>query len=107
VASGSNCIFDVRFPVDECLHTSLTQVANEAGYEAHHVVYRAWAGFRDHELRPIIVREEFVFITNNGRDFRALLEDTELQPGLVIIVPNDKPAAQRELFGVSRPCQVW
>ena len=49
-------------------------------------------------MRAIILREEFVFVTNNGRDFRALLEDVELQPGLVILVPNEKPAIQRKLF---------
>jgi predicted nuclease of predicted toxin-antitoxin system len=88
----------VRFLIDECLHTSLSELANEAGYEAYHVVYRGWSGLQDYELRPIILREEFVFVTNNGRDFRELLQGVELHPGLVIIVPNDKPAIQRELF---------
>jgi predicted nuclease of predicted toxin-antitoxin system len=88
----------VRILIDECLHTSLTAVANEAGYEAHHVVYRAWAGLEDHELRSIILREEFVFVTNNGRHFRELLGETDFHPGLVIIVPNERPRIQRELF---------
>lgn len=88
----------MRFLIDECLHTSLTEIANEAGYEGHHVVYRAWEGFEDYELRPIILREEFVFVTNNGRDFRELLAATDLHPGLIVIVPNDKPPVQRELF---------
>ena len=82
--------------VDECLHTSLTKVANEAGCEAHHVVHRA--GLQDYELCLIIFREEFVFVTNNGRHFRELFAETELHPGLVIIVPNVKPPMQRELF---------
>ena len=88
----------MRILIDECLHTSLTAVANEAGYEAHHVVYRAWAGLEDHELRSIILREEFVFVTNNGRHFREFLGETDLHPGLVIIVPNERPRIQRELF---------
>jgi predicted nuclease of predicted toxin-antitoxin system len=88
----------VRFLIDECLHTSLTITANEAGHEAYHVVYRGWAGLGDHELRAIILRDDFVFVTNNGRDFRELLGRVDLQPGLVIIVPNEKPAAQRQLF---------
>jgi predicted nuclease of predicted toxin-antitoxin system len=88
----------VRFLIDECLHTSLTMTANEAGQEAYHVVYRGWAGLEDHELRAIILRDEFVFVTNNGRDFSELLGQAELQPGLVIIVPNEKPAVQRKLF---------
>ncbi len=88
----------MRFLSDECLYTSLIEIANEAGHEADHVVYRGWAGSKDHELREIILREEFVFVTNNGRDFRELLQAAELHPGLVIIVPNEKPAAQRDLF---------
>ena len=61
-------------------------------------MYRGWAGLEDHELRPIILREKFVFVTNNGCDFRALLQSAKLQPGLVIIVPNEKPPIQRGLF---------
>lgn len=88
----------MRFLIDECLHTSLIRVANEAGHEAHHLVYRAWAGLEDYELRAIILREEFVFVTNNGRDFLELLAETELHPGLMIIVPNQQPPVQREMF---------
>jgi hypothetical protein len=32
-------------------------------------------------------KKEFVFVTNNGRDFRELFRAAELHPGLVIIVP--------------------
>ncbi len=88
----------MRFLIDECLHTSLIKVANDAGFEAHHVVYRAWAGLEDHGLRAIILREEFIFVTNNGRNFLQLLAATELHPGLMIIVPNEKPPLQREMF---------
>jgi predicted nuclease of predicted toxin-antitoxin system len=91
----------VRFLIDECLHTSLVEIANDAGYEAHHVVHRGWAGFEDHELRPIILREAFVFVTNNGRDFLELLGKVELHPGLVVIVPNEKPPVQRDMFRVA------
>ncbi len=88
----------MRILIDECLHTSLTEVANEAGYEAHHVVYRGWAGLKDYERRAIVLREEFVFATNNGRHFRELLEQVDLHPDLVIIIPNVKPRIQRDLF---------
>jgi len=88
----------VRFLIDECLHTSLTQVANTAGHEAHHVNWRAWSGFKDHQLRELILREEFVFVTNNARDFRKLMGESELHAGLIVIIPNVTPASQRELF---------
>jgi predicted nuclease of predicted toxin-antitoxin system len=88
----------VRFLIDECLHTSLTDVANNAGHEAHHVTRRRWSGFKDHELREVALREEFVFVTNNARDFRKLMGESELHAGLIVILPNVTPALQRELF---------
>ena len=88
----------MRFLIDECLHTSLTDVANKAGHEAHHVTRRGWSGFKDHQLREVIVREEFVFVTNNARDFRKLMGQLELHAGLIVIIPNGTPTMQRELF---------
>jgi predicted nuclease of predicted toxin-antitoxin system len=88
----------VRFLIDECLHTSLTDVANKAGYEAYHVTRRGWSGFKDHRLREVIVREDFVFVTNNASDFRKLMGESELHAGLIVILPNVTPALQRELF---------
>ena len=88
----------MRFLIDECLHTSLTDVANEAGHEAHHVIRRGWSGFKDYQLREVILAEEFVFVTNNARDFRKLMGETELHAGLVVIVPNVAPALQRQMF---------
>lgn len=91
----------MRFLIDECLHTSLTQVANNAGHEAHHVTRRGWSGFKDHQLREVILREEFVFVTNNARDFRKLMGESELHAGLIVIIPNVTPTVQRDLFGLS------
>ena len=88
----------MRFLIDECLHTSLTDVANKAGHEAHHVTRRGWSGFKDHQLREVVLREEFVFVTNNARDFRKLMGESELHAGLIVILPNVTPALQRELF---------
>ncbi len=98
----------MKFLVDECLHTSLTQVANNAGHEAHHVNWRGWSGFKDNQLREVILREvilrevilreEFVFVTNNARDFRKLMGEIELHAGLIVILPNVTPAGQREFF---------
>ena len=65
----------MRFLIDECLHTSLTDVANKAGHEAHRVTRRGWSGFKDHQLQEVVLREEFVFVTNNARDFRKLMEE--------------------------------
>jgi predicted nuclease of predicted toxin-antitoxin system len=88
----------VRFLIDECLHTSLTHVANKGAHEAHHVTRRGWSGSKDHQLREVVLREEFVFVTNNARDFRKLMGESELHAGLIVIIPNVTPAVQRELF---------
>ena len=89
----------MKFLVDECPRTSLTQVANSAGHETHHVNWRAWSGLKDRKLREVILREELVFVTNNARDFRKLMGETELHAGLVVILPNVTPSVQCELFG--------
>ena len=88
----------VRLLIDECLHTSLTQVANNAGHEAHHVNWRGWSGFKDHRLREVVLREEFVFVTKNASDFRKVMAESELHAGLIVTIPNVTPTVQRELF---------
>lgn len=59
---------------------------------------RGWSGFKDHQLRQVVLREEFVFVTNNARDFRRLMGESELHAGLIVVLPNVTPALQRELF---------
>jgi predicted nuclease of predicted toxin-antitoxin system len=65
----------VRFLIDECLHISLTRTANDAGFEAYHVVHRGWAGVSDHRLLDYALREELTFVTNNGKDFNKLMTE--------------------------------
>ena len=83
----------MRFPIDECLHTSLTDVAYKAGHEAYHVNWRGWSGLKDHQLREVTTREEFIFVTNNAGDFRRLMAESALHAGLILIIPNITPAA--------------
>ena len=88
----------MKFLIDECLHTSLLQVAHAAGYMADHVNYLSLGGLKDWQLLPVIREREFTFVTNNGADFLALFGKEALHPGIVIIVPNVTPVLQRELF---------
>ena len=89
----------MKFLIDECLHTSLTEVAVEHGHEGHHVVWLGLSGETDWDLMPRIIEENFTFVTNNAADFRKLFAREELHAGLVIIVPQVRPALQKELFG--------
>lgn len=88
----------MNFLIDECLHTTLAQVAVARGHEATHVTYRGMAGFQDWNLMAPIREGLFTFVTNNARDFRRLFAQEAVHAGLLIIVPNLPPAQQRILF---------
>jgi predicted nuclease of predicted toxin-antitoxin system len=88
----------MRFLIDECLHESLIEVAQAAGFDAAHVNHLGLSGQPDWALAKRIIGDEFTFVTNNGADFIQLFGDMELHPGLIILVPNVVPALQRALF---------
>jgi predicted nuclease of predicted toxin-antitoxin system len=88
----------VNFLIDECLHTSLVEVAVERGHEATHVTYRGLSGVQDWNLMAPIREGEFTFVTNNAKDFRRLYAQEGIHAGLVILIPNVPPGEQRELF---------
>ena len=77
----------MRFLIDECLHTSLTAISNQAGHEAYHVVYRGWAGMEDHELPAIILREEFVRIYSEPVLQNFLDQQRKAHPGIALPDP--------------------
>ena len=84
--------------IDECLHTSLLELAHAAGHIADHVTYLGLGSSKDWELAKLIVERDYTFVTNNRADFLGLYRRTQLHAGLVIIVPNVKPVLQRQLF---------
>jgi predicted nuclease of predicted toxin-antitoxin system len=84
--------------IDECLHTSLLELARAAGHIADHVTYLGLGSSKDWELVKLIVECGYTFVTNNRTDFLSLYRRTPLHAGLVIIVPNVKPALQQQLF---------
>jgi len=88
----------VNFLIDECLHTSLVDVATERGHEATHVNFRGLSGVKDWNLMAPIREGEFTLVTNNARDFRRLYAREEIHAGLVILIPNVTPEEQRVLF---------
>jgi predicted nuclease of predicted toxin-antitoxin system len=88
----------VNFLIDECLHTSLVEVAMGRGHEATHVNFRGLSGVQDWNLMAPIREGEFTFVTNNARDFRRLYAREAIHPGLVILIPNVTPDLQRILF---------
>ncbi len=91
----------MNFLIDECLHTSLVEVAFARGHEATHVNYRGWSGRQDWNLMAPIREGSFTFVTNNAKDFRRLYAQEEIHAGLVILIPNAPPTDQRALFDVA------
>jgi predicted nuclease of predicted toxin-antitoxin system len=73
----------VRFLIDECLTVQLVAVATDHGYEAHHIAHLDMAGQKDWHVARHAQENDFVFVTNNAADFRALYATQELHPGLV------------------------
>jgi len=88
----------MRFLIDECLHESLTGVAQAAGFEATHVNHLGLSGQPDWALAARIVKDDFTFVTNNRVDFVRIFGGMELHAGLIVLVPNVVPNLQRALF---------
>ena len=88
----------VKLLIDECLHTSLVEVAHAAGHVADHVNYLGLGSSKDWQLMATIRAQDYTFVTNNRSDFLVLHGQEALHAGVIIIVPNVTPVRQRELF---------
>jgi hypothetical protein len=85
----------MKFLIDECLTPDLVAIANNAGYEAHHVTRIGKQSEKDWELVSYAIENDFAMVTRNSKDFRGedgkpgFLTREELHPGL--ICPNAYP----------------
>lgn len=62
----------MKFLIDECLSEELTKAARERGHlEASHVRWIGRGGAKDWALMPILLAEDWVFVTKNAYDFRG------------------------------------
>ena len=91
----------VKLLIDECLHTSLVDVAHAAGHVADHVNYLGLGSSKDWQLMATIRALDCTFVTNNRSDFLALHGQEPLHAGVIIIVPSVAPARQRELLSAA------
>lgn len=91
----------VKLLIDECLHTSLIEVAHAAGHLAEHVNYLGLGGSKDWQLMETIRGRDYTFVTNNRSDFLVLHGREPLHAGVIIIVPSVAPARQRDLFSAA------
>lgn len=96
--------------IDECLSAELALMAREHGHHlASHVAWIGKAGWKDWEIKRLLLDEDWVLVTWNSKDFRGPRDapgsagqfaDVFLHAGLVCI---DGPVGmdlglQRELF---------
>jgi predicted nuclease of predicted toxin-antitoxin system len=91
----------VKLLIDECMHTSLVELAHAAGHLAHHVNYLGLGSSKDWPLMATIRAQDYSFVTNNRSDFLTLHGQEPLHPGVIIIVPSVAPHRQRELFSAA------
>lgn len=58
--------------IDECLSPELALMARARGhFEASHVVWIGCAGWKDWELKPVLLEQDWVLVTRNSEDFRG------------------------------------
>jgi hypothetical protein len=84
--------------IEECLSPRLVGVAKRRGHDSFHVVRINREGYPDRDLAALIAERNYVFVTNNRRDFLRLYASMEIHNGLIVIVPNAGRAEQIRLF---------
>jgi predicted nuclease of predicted toxin-antitoxin system len=77
----------VKLLLDDCLHTSLVEIAHAAGHLADHVNYLGLGSSKDWQLMSTIRERDYTFVTNNRSDFLALHKQESLHTGVIVIVP--------------------
>jgi hypothetical protein len=76
----------MKLLVDECLSEELTKLAQRRGHsEASHVAWIGKRGWKDWELKSVIIDGDWTFVTRNSIDFRG---------------PRDAPGSKGQYAGV-------
>ena len=72
--------------IDECLSPSLAAELNATGFHvAQHPRDFGGLGDLDHVVLRRCIDNNLVIVTQNARDFRALVATEEIHPGLIIL----------------------
>jgi hypothetical protein len=62
----------MKLLIDECLSPELAERARARGFpESTHINWRGLSGAKDWDLLPLIVEEDWTFVTCNSVDFRG------------------------------------
>lgn len=90
-----------RLLIDECLSQRLVAIAKARGHDATHIVHLGKSGIQDWNIVPLVTANDFVFVTNNARDFLKLFARLDVHNGLIIILPNEGLDQQVRLFNIA------
>lgn len=72
--------------MDECLSPQIARDLNATGlHVAQHPRDFGGLGEADHTVLARCVRDDLVIVTQNVRDFRALVGAAEIHPGLIVL----------------------
>ncbi|MFS2177214.1 DUF5615 family PIN-like protein [Rhizobium pisi] len=103
----------MKFLIDECLSPRLAMMAKAAGHgETTHIVWLGKSGWKDWELKPVILEGDWTFVTKNSVDFRGPASkpgskgqyaDVAIHAGLICLNGPETMdlAMQTELFEVA------
>jgi predicted nuclease of predicted toxin-antitoxin system len=76
----------VKLFIDECLSPVLAARLNDSGlHDALHPRDHGRLGEPDHLVLRRCLDEDRTIVTENARDFRQLLGDVEIHPGLIVL----------------------
>jgi len=103
----------MKLLIDECLSTELAKRAQERGHDqASHVTWIGKRGWKDWQLKQVILDGDWTFVTKNSIDFRGSADapgsrgqyaDVAIHAGLICL--NGPPGMdldlQLELFEVA------
>lgn len=85
--------------IDECLSHTLAHQLNESGaHVAQHPLLFGGRGEADHTVLGRCIRDDLVIVTQNARDFCALVSTQEIHPGLITLPATGKKASRELLF---------
>jgi len=77
----------LRFFLDECLSHRLVDELTVQGHYVIHPVRHGGVGQKDHTVLQRCLADNLIIVTENGIDFRKLVGQQELHPGLIVL-PN-------------------
>lgn len=77
----------MRLFLDECLSPRIAQALNaEGSHVAAHPRDFGGRGAPDHLVLARCIEEDLVVVTQNARDFRALVVTQDIHPGLIVLI---------------------